>query len=150
MCTRVIKTWRGLINAYLLQPSQGDLWRPLYFLHLTEFLFAVRALFLAADTEHPVLTTGLTTDAGGHLRTRALVTIGHTAPASSAENKKDYWYKEPTLGGKGDIRVHLAHCPMRVTLVSCEPMLSSIRNVSHPAEQEMMKLPAQVCGECVM
>ena len=29
-------------------------------------------------------------------------------------------------------------------------MWSSIRNVSHPAEQEMMKLPAQVCGECVM
>ena len=29
-------------------------------------------------------------------------------------------------------------------------MKSSIRNVSHPAEQEMMKLPARVCGECVM
>ena len=64
--------------------------------------------------------------------------------------KKDYWYKEPTLGGKGDIRFHLAHCPMRVTLLSSQPMRSSIRNVSHPAEQEMMKLPAQVCGECVM
>ena len=29
-------------------------------------------------------------------------------------------------------------------------MRNSIRNVSHPAEQEMMKLPARVCGECVM
>ena len=78
------------------------------------------------------------------------MTIGHT-PASSAENKMDYWYKEPTLGlGEGDIRVHLAQGPMRRTLVSTEPMRSSIRNVSHPAEQEMMKLPAQVCGECVM
>ena len=108
------------------------------------------AFLLAADTEHSVLTIGLATDAGGHLGTRTLVTIGHT-PASSAENKMDYWYKEPTLGlGEGDIRVHLAQGPMRRTLVSREPMRSSIRNVSHPAEQEMMKLPAQVCGECVM
>jgi len=68
----------------------------------SEFLFAVRALFLAADTEHPVLTTGLTTDAGGHLGTRALVTIGHTACASSAVICVD---------------VHLAHVHIGVDVV---------------------------------
>ena len=48
------------------------------------------------------------------------------------------------------VLVHRALRPMRSNLVGNEPMRSSIRSVSHPAEQEMMKLPAQVCGECVM